>query len=158
MGLLTKAVGRAARQHCLHRKVCCQLANHGAGIFNELFVGMARKTRLHVLALALYLCCAAWAFAVVPAAFARRRGPKRLITSPELARPAAKFAIRGAEYGSFDDRCPNVTEYVAAGDRGPRGVPPFQPMASPPSGAANGLPFLFIHQPKSAGTSVRQVG
>jgi hypothetical protein len=35
---------------------------------------------------------------------------------------------------------------------------PFEPMRSPPSAAPSALPFLFIHQPKSAGTSIRKVG
>ncbi len=35
------------------------------------------------------------------------------------------------------------------------GVPPFPVMVDPPGINGTGLPFLFVHQPKNAGTSVR---
>ena len=70
---------------------------------------------------------------------------------------------RGKEYFSFGNVTVDSERHRTLNKHRERvplsaGVPPFEPMGASPTGAADGLPFPFVHQPKSAGTSIRKVG
>jgi hypothetical protein len=71
-----------------------------------------------------------------------------------------RHAPRGREFDAFEGEDPwfrNATQTLAVHDRLHGGQVPFPPMTAPPSAAPHGLPFLFVHLPKNAGTSIRQV-
>ena len=66
---------------------------------------------------------------------------------------AVEFAPRGREFDTFANV--HMHRNATQTDAEVTGLAP--PMTSPPSALPGGLPFLFIHLPKNAGTSIRQV-